>query len=180
MRSLLEELAIGDRRTTGRSAQVADAVLRDPKLFDIVFEAMWQSDDAGVRMRASNVCETVTRTRPDLLQARKKELLKDVAQVQQQEVRWHYCQMLPRVKLTRAERRRAFEQLKTFLGDKSGIVKTFAMQAMYDLAMQDDTLLEETRAVIDEVLVTGTPAMKSRGRKLAQGMGRSRASRGIG
>lgn len=167
MKNLLQDLAFGDRRTTGKSAQVTDAVLRDPKLFDLVFDAMWQSEDAGVRMRASNVCETVTRTRPDLLQARKKDLLKYVAHVNQQEVRWHYCQMLPRVKLARGERRRAFEQLKTFLGDKSGIVKTFAMQAMYDLAMHDGTLFEETRAVIDAVLETGTPAMKARARKLA-------------
>lgn len=163
---LLAKLARGDRRTTGASDEVTAAVLREPKLFDAVFDAMWQSEDAGVRMRASNVCETVSHTRPDLVQARKKDLLEHVAPVAQQEVRWHYCQMLPRVKLTPAERRRAFEQLQTFLGDKSGIVRTFAMQAMFDLAQQDASLQTSTRAVLEQALETGTPAMRSRARKI--------------
>ncbi len=166
MKSLLEQLAIGDRRTIGKSEDVSRAILKNPELFDEVFEAMWQSDDGGVRMRASNVCETVTRTRPDLLQARKKDLLKFVAPMNQQEVRWHFCQMLPRVKLTRGEQRRAFEQLKTFADDKSGIVRTFALQAMFDLSQQDASLRGETRAWIERQMEHGTPAVKSRGRKL--------------
>lgn len=170
MKDPLALLAIGDRRTTGKSDQVVRAILRDPALFDEVFDAMWQNDDAGVRMRAADVCETVTRTRPDLLQPRKKDLLKYVASVEQQEVRWHYCQMLPRVKLTTSERHRAFQQLKTFADDKSGIVRTFALQAMYDLAMQDASLRDETRAWIVKQMENGTPAVKSRGRKLLKGL----------
>ena len=170
MKALLEQLAIGDRRTIGKSEDVSRAILKNPKLFDEVFNAMWQSDDAGVRMRASNVCETVTRTRPNLLQARKKDLIKFVASVNQQQVRWHYCQMLPRVKLTRVERRRAFKQLKTFADDKSGIVRTFAMQAMFDLSQQDASLRDETRAWIEQQLENGTPAVKSRGRKLLRAL----------
>lgn len=166
MKSLLEQLAIGDRRTTGASDAVSRAILQNPKLFDAVFEAMWKSDDAGVRMRAADVCEHVTQTRPDLLHARKKDFLKFVAPIQQQEVRWHYCQMLPRLKLTRAERRRAFDRLKTFANDKSGIVRTFALQAMFDLAQQDASLRDETRAWIEQQMENGTPAVKSRGRKL--------------
>jgi len=168
MNDLLAQLAIGDRRTTGKSAQVAQAILRNPKLFDVVFDAMWQSEDVGVRMRASNVCETVTRTRPDLLQPRKSDLLKHVAAVTQQEVRWHWCQMLPRLALTRPERRRAFALLTGFMEDKSSIVRTFAMQAMADLARQDEQLMPQTLALIREFTGNGTPAMRSRGRKLLQ------------
>src|SRR5262245_15464369 len=101
MIDLVELLRRGDRRTTGESERVTRLVLKVPKYFDAIFDAMWQSEDAGIRMRASNVCETVTRMRPDLLQPRKLDLLKHVSRVEQQEVRWHYCQMLPRVKLTR-------------------------------------------------------------------------------
>lgn len=168
MKDPLKLLAIGDRRTTGKSDEVARAVLRDPKLFGVVFEAMWQSEDAGVRMRASNVCETVTRTRPELLTPHKRDLLKHVSKVEQQEVRWHYCQMLPRVKLTPTARRRAFAQLKTFANDNSAIVRTFALQAMFDLARQDATLRDETRAWIVVQMENGTPAVSSRGRKLLQ------------
>lgn len=170
MKDPLKLLAIGDRRTTGKSDEVARAVLRDPALFDVVFDAMWQSEDAGVRMRAADVCEAVTRTRPELLVPHKRALLKHVSQVEQQEVRWHYCQMLPRVRLTPLERRRAFAQLKTFSNDKSGIVRTFALQAMFDLAQQDQSLCEETREWIVIQMENGTPAVKSRGRKLLKSL----------
>lgn len=167
---LLAQLSVGDRRTTGASAEVTARVLDNPELFDPIFNAIWQNDDPGTRMRAANVCETVTRARPDLLQARKSDLLKNIAPIPQQEVRWHYCQMLARVKLTRAERRRAFDQLKTFLDDKSSIVKTFAMQALFDLAEQDPSLQSETRALLERLAETGTPAMKSRGKKLLRAL----------
>lgn len=170
MKDPLKLLALGDRRTTGKSDEVARAVLRDPTLFDVVFHAMWQSNDAGVRMRAADVCETVTRTMPELLISHKQDLLKHVSNVEQQEVRWHYCQILPRVKLTSTERQRAFAQLKTFSGDKSGIVRTFALQAMFDLAQQDKSLREDARVWIELQMENGTPAVRSRGRKLLKAL----------
>lgn len=163
---LVTQLATGDRRTTGKSAQVTQTILKHPKLFDQVFDALWQSADAGVRMRAADVCETVSRTRPDLLQARKRDVFKQVAPIEQQEVRWHLCQMLPRLQLTRAERRRAYALMQASLAHKSGIVRTFAMQAMVDFAKQDATLLPETIAQIETLTATGTPAMRSRGKTL--------------
>lgn len=166
--TLLEQLAVGDMRTTGKSAEITASVLKRPKLFDEVFDAMWQSDNPGVRMRASNVCETISRTRPDLLQPRKRDLFQRVAPIPQQEVRWHVCQMLPRLKLTRAERRRAYAIMASYLDDKSSIVRAFAMQAMADFAKQDATLMPQTIALIEELTKTGTPAMRSRGRKLLE------------
>lgn len=166
MNKLIAQLAIGDRRTTGKSDAVTQAVLKNPKLFVQVFDAMWQSDDAGVRMRASNVCETVSRTRPDLLQPHKRDVFKRLAPIPQQEVRWHLCQMLPRLKLTKTERRRAYAIMQSYLDDKSSIVRTFAMQAMADFAKQDATLLPETISQIETLTAIGTPAMRSRGKKL--------------
>lgn len=168
MKDPVKLLAEGDRRTTGASAQVTQAILQNPKLFGAVFDAMWQSDDAGVRMRASNVCETVSRSRPDLLQNRKRDLFRHIAPMLQQEVRWHLCQILPRLKLTRAERRRAYSIMRSYLDDKSSIVRTFAMQAMADFAEQDAALLPETITLIATLTATGTPAMRSRGKKLLQ------------
>jgi hypothetical protein len=117
-------------------------------------------------MRASNVCETVTRARPELLQPRKRDFLRQVSRVEQQEVRWHWCQMLPRLKLTPRERTSAYDLLKRFLDDKSGIVRTFAMQAMTDLAVQDPSHAPQTLETIEHLTRTGTPAMRSRGRML--------------
>ena len=75
--------------------------------------------------------------------------------------------MIPRLRLTATERRRAAERTEVYLDDRSSIVKTCAMQGLSDLAMQDATL--KPGAMLDRIRTltrTGTPAMKARGRKL--------------
>jgi len=76
------------------------------------------------------------------------------------------AQLLSRIDWKASERRRVLRIMSVYLKDPSSIVKTFAMQTMADMAAQDSRL----RAPIVEKLKTltrnGTPAMKSRGRRL--------------
>jgi hypothetical protein len=74
--------------------------------------------------------------------------------------------MLPRLSLTTGERERAVRILKGYLLDVSSIVKTSSMQALVDLSEGDEQLLLQVRPLIERLARTGTPAMKSRGRKL--------------
>lgn len=53
-----------------------------------------------------------------------------------------------------------------YLQDQSGVVKTFAMQSLADLALQDPGLRNSIRPLISFVTKTGSLSMKSRGRKL--------------
>ena len=52
--------------------------------------------------------------------------------------------------------------------DKSKIVKTFAMQALADLAEEEPDLRAQFVELLEEWLQTGSPATQSRGRKLLQ------------
>jgi hypothetical protein len=81
-------------------------------------------------------------------------------------MRWHVAQMLPRLRLTAAEKRQAVVILTEYLRDKSSIVRTFSMQALSDLAADDAVLRGEVRPLIERLTRTGTPAMRARGRKL--------------
>ena len=56
--------------------------------------------------------------------------------------------------------------LRGYLEDHSRIVKTFAMQVLTDLAMQEHRLRAPIRRLILSLMRTGSPSMKSRGRKL--------------
>jgi len=56
--------------------------------------------------------------------------------------------------------------LTGYLADESSIVKTFGMQALADLAEQDTSLLDQVVPLIERLSKTGTPAMRSRGRRL--------------
>jgi hypothetical protein len=162
MRALL---AGGGRQSIGRSDEVADLVRKEPGRFSELVECLWD-DDPVVAMRAADAAEKVSRNRPDLLQPYRNELMGLLNEVVQQELRWHLALMIPRLRLTAPERRRAAERLQAYLDDRSSIVKTFAMQGLADLAMQDSSLKAEVIERIRILTRTGTPAMRARGRKL--------------
>jgi hypothetical protein len=123
-------------------------------------------EDRLVRMRAADAVEKATRGHPEWPQRWKRPLLGQVASYEDKELRWHVAQLLPRLKLTSAGRDPALQILTGYLNDASSIVRTFSMQALADLAAEDEQLREEVRPIIERLIRTGTPAMKSRGRKL--------------
>jgi hypothetical protein len=169
MSQILKKLAGGDRRSIGRANEVVADVLDDPTLFDSVFRGML-GDDPLIRMRAADAVEKVTAQRPDYLQPFKQKLLRQVAGSRQQEVRWHVAQMLPRLALRRPELAVAVETLLDYLADESSIVKTFAMQALADFAEREVFLRERVIKVLQRCTREGSPAMKSRGRKLLKSL----------
>ena len=165
MHPLAAKLHGTDRRSIGRSEEVARDVLADPGQFRLVFDAMLVPDPV-VRMRAADAVEKITRRRPDLLQGLEDRVLAEVAAIDQQEVRWHVAQLLPRLVLTPPQRTQAITILRGFLDDDSRIVQTFAMQALADLAEHYERLRRWVVPLLAELTRTGTPAMRSRGRKL--------------
>jgi HEAT repeat protein len=168
MGDVLDKLKGGDRRSIGRANDVVADVLDDPWLFDAVVGGMLH-DDPVVRMRAADVAEKVTQVHPEYLQRYKAMLLQEAARIEQQEVRWHVAQMLPRLELSAKERAEAVEILLGYLEDESRIVKTASMQALADLAAGDARLQEQAIPLLEELTRTGSPAMRSRGRKLLAG-----------
>ncbi|HXV42386.1 MAG TPA: hypothetical protein VEC96_04950 [Anaerolineae bacterium] len=165
MQEVLKKLSGGDRRSIGRVDEVVADVLANPDLFGTLFEGML-SDDPLIRMRSADAVEKITALHPEYLQPYKNQLIEQVANIDQQEVRWHVAQMLPRLELSEAERARSVEILMDYLNDKSKIVKTFAMQALADLAEREAKLRPQVIKLLAELTQTGSPAMKSRGRKL--------------
>ena len=159
------KLGGGDRRSIGRSNEVVADVLADPTLFDLIFDAI-ASDDPLIAMRAADAVEKVTARRPELLRPHKRRLLTELASIPQQEVRWHVAQMLPRLSLSARERRQAAEIVESYLDDRSGIVRTCAMQALAELAVDDAELRARVVPLLRRLTRDGTPAMRARGRRL--------------
>jgi hypothetical protein len=165
-------LAGGDRRSTGRADEVAAAVLAHPaRLAEAV--ACIQAADPVVCMRAADAVEKATRIRPALLIPFKADLLRIAGHTRQQEVQWHAAQILSRLPLTDAERRRVVYLLDAYLAAESRIVRTFAMQALADLAFQDASLRAGVIRRIKKATASGSPAMKSRGRHLLAKLARA-------
>ena len=76
--------------------------------------------------------------------------------------------MIPRLELSQEERAVVVEILLDYLNDQSKIVKTFSMQALADLAEPDASLLSQVIPLLEDLTETGSPAMRSRGRKLLE------------
>jgi hypothetical protein len=165
MESVIRKLRGGDRRSLGHSHEVEKEIARNPKLLPRLFDLILEGEPVA-SMRAADAIEKATAIRPELLQPYKKKLLNEVAAIDQQEVRWHVAQMLPRLQLSPKERELAVAILFEYLEDKSSIVRTLSMQALCDFALRDRRLQARVVPVLEHLTDTGTPAMRSRGRKL--------------
>ena len=169
MHAILKKLSGGDRRSIGRSNEIAADVLvrpaQSPRLLKVLIGALTSPDEV-LRMRSADAVEKITMQRPELLQPFKKNLLSLAGTITQKEVRWHLALLIPRLKLTATERAVSVEILFDYLRDKSSIVKTFAMQSLADLASTDQRLKSQIRPLLEEFTQIGTPAMRARGRKI--------------
>lgn len=140
-------------------------VSENPKLFSDLIAGLW-SDDSLVRMRSADAAEKATRKHPEFLGPHKKELFGLMTDTEQQELRWHLAVMVPRLSLNAKERRVVFAALNDYLGDRSSIVKTFALQGLADLTTDDPALRADVMEILRQSARSGTAAMKARSRKL--------------
>jgi hypothetical protein len=164
-KNILLLLEGGDRQTIGLSDQVAAIVSRDPGLFPKLIGGLWSADPL-VRMRAADATEKVTRSNREFLRPYKKKLLGLMTEAKEQELRWHLAVMVPRLLLNAKERQLAIALLKSYLEDRSSIVKTFALQGLADLAQDDPSIRPRVVEILRATTRDGTPAMKARSRKL--------------
>jgi len=164
-RDVLERLRGGDLRSTGAADEVAREAIADPSLVPTLFEGM-NSREPVMRMRCADALEKATRVHPERLQSHSAQLLRHLTPSQQKEVLWHVLQMTPRVRWRETKREAVFLAVEHCLSSSSSIVKTCAMQAMVELSAQFPAHFGRTEALLRQLSVSGTPAMRSRGIKL--------------
>jgi hypothetical protein len=165
MAKILSKLQGGDRRSIGKVNDVVRAVQNKPDLFNELVNGLFD-DDPVVCMRAADAMEKITLDNPHFLQPIKTRLICLAQQTQQQELRWHLAQMLPRLKLTPEESAALTDMFFDYLKDKSKIVVTFAMQALSDLAVKEAAVSTRVIRAIEQLTQSGSPAIQSRGKKL--------------
>ena len=166
MKSVLEKLKGGDFRSIGKSNEVTKSVLRNPKLFREVFEGMTDTDPL-IRMRAADVAEKVSKEHPEYLQAFKLRLINEIAEIPQQEVRWHTAQMFSRLSLTPKERSSIAKILFAWVkNEKSNIVRVMSLQTLSDFAKQDKRIESKVVSLLQKFMASNSPSLKSRSRKL--------------
>ncbi|MGC1460735.1 MAG: hypothetical protein WA802_00950 [Terracidiphilus sp.] len=116
--------------------------------------------------RAADALERASYHKPALAVAWKKSLLGLLAEAEHNKLRWNLALIVPRLELTVPECRRAAAISRTYLEDRSSIVKTLAMQGLADLTRRDPSLLPEVLDILRILSRSGTPAQRARGRIL--------------
>ena len=110
MVGVLQKLSGGDLRSIGRANEVVEDVLKDQKLFAVVFKGML-NEDPIIRMRSADVIEKVSSQHPEYLQPFKTQLINEISRIEQKEVRWHVAQMFSYLKIDSKERDRIVDIL---------------------------------------------------------------------
>jgi hypothetical protein len=167
--SIRQMLMPGRPLDIGRVWEVVELIEGRPGRLAQLVECLWD-DDAGVSSRAADVLERVTRDRPHQAQRWKDELLGLMAETTEKKVRWNLALVVPRLKLTVDESRRAAEAMQSYLSDTSSIVKTSALHGMTDLTRQDPESLPEVLELLRLAGRSGTPAMRARSRILLKAL----------
>jgi len=161
-----ELLSGGDLRSVGRVDEVVEFVGNDPGRFS---ELMTGLTDARpiVRMRSADAMEKVTRRHPELLQAHQASLFEQLQIATQQQVRWHLAQLMPRMTWTEEEASGIVHVLTGWIDTESSVIVN-ALQAMFDLSAVHPRFRDELKALLESQRETGSPAVKSRSKKLLQ------------
>jgi len=158
-----------DRVAAGRAPEVAALLLKQPRNAARVVECLWD-EDAGVANRAADALERASCIRPELLAPWKDALLGRMADAKENKLRWNLALMIARVPLTAPETERAAIVLRSWLDDRSSIVKTSAMHGLAGLARWNPGMLQEVLDMLRILSRSGTPAMRARGRILLKGL----------
>ncbi len=88
-------------------------------------------------------------------------------------VLWNLILVVGRLPMRGKERAAVVDWLFKRLGDEGGLVRTMALQALFDLSEEDVALRRRVIPFAERFLEMGTPAMRSRARNL---LGRPRVS----
>jgi hypothetical protein len=163
-------LAPGRALDVGRVHEAVALLAKRPRRLPGLMECLWV-EDAGVANRAADVLERLTAGRspqldPERLASWKEALIGLLAEAPFNKLRWNLALTVPRIRLTKAEAQRVAVSLRTYLEDRSSIVKTAAMHGLAGLTRHDQSLLPEVVDLLRLLSRSGTPAMRARGRIL--------------
>lgn len=111
---------------------------------------------------AADALEKACRIVPRALQPHVAALHGPLAMREQQELRWHLLQILPRLALSQAERRAALRLARRSLDHPSRIVVTEALTCLFALSGGDPAARATAMAMARQIVANGPPSARAR------------------
>jgi hypothetical protein len=173
--SIQQRLAVGPWFAEGQALEVAETVLRQPRQVEALVECLL-SPDKGISKRASHALTFISERRPDLLQPYKEIFFNQLEEQELWFIRYRLCKIVPRLKLTAFDIRRAAEIFHLLLEHPQNVLNVSALEGLGELALLDPAMKEDTIWLIEQKMRTGTPAMAACGRKMLKRLHRRERS----
>jgi hypothetical protein len=164
MNQILEWLSGGDLRSDGMSNEAADFVLKNPDIFDELFEGLSVSDDV-VRGRTADALEKVSRTRPDLLIDRLPKLLQVAEQDQVAMVKMHLAMTCGNLAMYEERLHELISILLDLLDDGSVFTRSWAVVSLCVIGRKYPNECHQILERIKPILKDRSIAMRTKARK---------------
>jgi hypothetical protein len=165
-RILRESLRQGDKRSVAGVEMVVRSVKANPELFASLLKC-FDTDDEALNMRVADAMQKILVANPRIAYPYVEELFDLFVLMDQKEIRWHMAQIIPKLKLNRNQTANAVEIWShDIIFSKSMIVKTFSLQAIYDIADKDEKYRALFIKLANRALKSDLPALKARARVL--------------
>lgn len=165
MNLFLAQLTGGRRGSLGDAPEVLNHCLQQPEIIHEIWLGLAQHD-LVLRSRCAWLIRHLCLQQTQLIQPFLRQIIEQMKNEKQWEVREQLCIVVGQLKLKPAQRSRILELLQHYLLDRSSIVKTCALQGLSDLALQDAQLKFKVLDILHRIGCEGTPAMRARTRKL--------------
>lgn len=172
-KSVLSYLIKGDKRTVTGVNLAVDAILKDTQLINDLLRA-YDKDNEALNLRLSDTLQKVQEKDASLLKPYCKQIFMIFNEYEQKEVRWHMAQILPHLDLNREQLSRAVAIWQSdFYTSSSSIVRTFSLQAVYDITSMKSEYIPVLDELLNHALSSGSPAMKSRAALLLKALSKN-------
>lgn len=164
MGQILEWLSEGDLRSDGMSNEAADLVLKNPELFDDLFEGLSVSDDV-VRGRTADALEKIARARPDLLIDRLPKLLQVAEGDHVAMVKMHLAMIFGHLAMYEERLRELVSILLDQLDDGSVFARSWAVVSLCIIGRKYPEEGHHILERIEPILKDRSIAMRTKARK---------------
>ncbi len=156
----------GSRKEVARANEVAAQILDTPPLIDSLLDCLCTGDET-VRAHAAHALMQVGKQQADILHPVHSRLLKEIAPIQQWEVQEQLMKVLPLIDTSD----QVVQLAKRNLSHKSAIVRTCALQALFDLVQRIPNRFNEVMHILQDCQNVHAPkSLQARARKLSAKM----------
>lgn len=173
---LRDRLGEGDRRVPGAAGAVADAVLSDHALMpDLI--AYLNDDDPVIVSHAAHAAMQIAKKNPSLFDPHVGQLITLLQALRQWEIGEQLPKILTGCKLTAQQAREIADSLLINLESQFNIVAACSLQAIVDLASDEQIDGAKADQALERALASPRKALSARARKLQKQMHHSSGRR---